>query len=100
PPTHISILPLHDALPIWPQGVPADEVRPRRPGPHEGPEVLVPGPRTVKLVATDRAEAVVRKVVDTGREDLVMILGDGCCDSTAPDRKSTRLNSSHRTISY
>ena len=33
---------------------------------------------------TARAEAVVRKVAEGGREDLVMVLGTGCCDSTAP----------------
>jgi len=27
---------------------------------------------------------VVRKVAASGREDLVMVLGTGCCDSTAP----------------
>jgi uncharacterized protein (DUF779 family) len=34
--------------------------------------------------ATPQAEAVVRKVVEGGREELVMVLGTGCCDSTAP----------------
>jgi uncharacterized protein (DUF779 family) len=37
----------------------------------------------VKLTATAAAEAVVRKVAE-GRQDLLMVLGDGCCDSTAP----------------
>ncbi len=27
---------------------------------------------------------MVRKVADSGRQDLVMVLGTGCCDSTAP----------------
>ncbi len=36
------------------------------------------------VTATPSAEAVVRKVADSGREDLVMVLGTGCCDSTAP----------------
>ena len=38
----------------------------------------------MRLVATPRAEAVVRKVAGEGRERLVVMLGDGCCDSTAP----------------
>lgn len=38
----------------------------------------------MKITATPQAEAVVRKVADQGREDLVMVLGTGCCDSTAP----------------
>jgi uncharacterized protein (DUF779 family) len=38
----------------------------------------------VKVSATARAEAVVRKVAASGREDLMMVLGTGCCDSTAP----------------
>lgn len=38
----------------------------------------------MKVTATAQAEAVVRKVVDAGRDQLVMVLGTGCCDSTAP----------------
>jgi uncharacterized protein (DUF779 family) len=38
----------------------------------------------MKVEATPRAEAAVRKVAASGREDLVMVLGTGCCDSTAP----------------
>jgi uncharacterized protein (DUF779 family) len=34
--------------------------------------------------ATANAEAVVRKVAEGGRQELVMVLGTGCCDSTAP----------------
>jgi uncharacterized protein (DUF779 family) len=34
--------------------------------------------------ATAQAEAVVRKVAEGGRDELVMVLGTGCCDSTAP----------------
>ena len=34
--------------------------------------------------ATPAAEAVVRKVAESGREELVLVLGTGCCDSTAP----------------
>jgi uncharacterized protein (DUF779 family) len=36
------------------------------------------------VLATPQAEAVVRKVAETGRDQLVMVLGTGCCDSTAP----------------
>jgi uncharacterized protein (DUF779 family) len=38
----------------------------------------------VRVTATPEAESVVRRVVEGGREDLVMVLGTGCCDSTAP----------------
>src|SRR5947208_13749563 len=38
----------------------------------------------MKVLATPRAEAVVRKVAAEGREDLVVIIGDGCCDGEAP----------------
>ncbi len=38
----------------------------------------------MEIEATSAAEALVRRVADEGREDLVMVLGTGCCDSTAP----------------
>jgi uncharacterized protein (DUF779 family) len=38
----------------------------------------------VKVSVTSAARSVVRKVQTEGREGLVMILGTGCCDSTAP----------------
>jgi uncharacterized protein (DUF779 family) len=38
----------------------------------------------VKLRATETAARVVEGVAAEGREDLVMVLGTGCCDSTAP----------------
>ena len=38
----------------------------------------------MKLTATPAAEAVVRKVASEGREDLVIVIGDGCCDGEAP----------------
>jgi uncharacterized protein len=38
----------------------------------------------MKVTATPQAEAAVRKVAETGRDQLVMVLGTGCCDSTAP----------------
>lgn len=38
----------------------------------------------MNVTASPQAEAVVRKVAGSGREDLVMVLGTGCCDSTAP----------------
>lgn len=38
----------------------------------------------MRVTATDRAEAAVHRVEESGRTDLVMVLGTGCCDSTAP----------------
>jgi uncharacterized protein (DUF779 family) len=38
----------------------------------------------MEVRATRRAESVVHRVAEGGREDLVVVLGTGCCDSTAP----------------
>jgi uncharacterized protein (DUF779 family) len=38
----------------------------------------------MRVAATPEARAVVERVAGEGREDLVMVLGTGCCDSTAP----------------
>jgi uncharacterized protein (DUF779 family) len=38
----------------------------------------------VKVEPTSAAEATVRRVAEGGKQDLVMMLGTGCCDSTAP----------------
>jgi uncharacterized protein (DUF779 family) len=38
----------------------------------------------VKVSATVGTEDAVRAVAASGREDLMMVLGTGCCDSTAP----------------
>lgn len=38
----------------------------------------------MRVTATPDAEDVVRRVAAGGRTDLVMVLGTGCCDSTAP----------------
>lgn len=38
----------------------------------------------MKVTATGSAEEAVRKVRASGRDDLVMVLSSGCCDSTAP----------------
>jgi uncharacterized protein (DUF779 family) len=38
----------------------------------------------MRIRSTERAEAAVRMVAESDRQDLVMVLGTGCCDSTAP----------------
>ena len=38
----------------------------------------------MRVQTTPAAEATVRRVAEGGRQDLVMVLGTGCCDSTAP----------------
>ena len=38
----------------------------------------------MRVEATDSAATVVRRVREDGRDNLVMILSNGCCDSTAP----------------
>jgi uncharacterized protein (DUF779 family) len=36
------------------------------------------------VTTTPRAEAIVARVARQGRPELVVVLGTGCCDSTAP----------------
>jgi uncharacterized protein (DUF779 family) len=38
----------------------------------------------MRVEATSAAHDVIRRVAASGREDLVLVLGTGCCDSTAP----------------
>jgi hypothetical protein len=38
----------------------------------------------MRVIATEEAEQTVRAVEASGRGELVMVLGTGCCDSTAP----------------
>lgn len=38
----------------------------------------------MRIELTARAQKVVRLIREQGRDDLVMVLGNGCCDSTAP----------------
>lgn len=38
----------------------------------------------VRVLITPGAEEAVRRVQQSGRRDLVIVLGTGCCDSTAP----------------
>ena len=39
---------------------------------------------STRIEGTEAAEKVVRRVRASGRENLVMILSNGCCDATAP----------------
>jgi uncharacterized protein (DUF779 family) len=38
----------------------------------------------MQVKITSEAEKVVARVAEQGRADLVVVLGTGCCDSTAP----------------
>src|SRR5437870_8176738 len=83
PPTEITTLSLHDALPIC------------------GEDVVLHGP----LDATDRRAG--REVVGEVREraagargGVLERLRDAQVEIRPPDRKSTRLNSSHVAMSY
>jgi len=38
----------------------------------------------MNVSVTSEAEKIVRRVRDDGRENLIMVLGTGCCDSTSP----------------
>lgn len=42
------------------------------------------GKRDVRVVLTDAAAEVVARVRAAGRSDLSLVIGNGCCDSTAP----------------
>jgi uncharacterized protein (DUF779 family) len=42
------------------------------------------GKRDVRVVLTDAAAEVVGRVRAAGRSDLSLVIGNGCCDSTAP----------------
>src|SRR3712207_7628452 len=74
--TEIYTLSLHDALPIWPAGGPRHpqrEDQPQSRGPHRPARPGAGGRRPAR---------------------------GGRAQRGAPDRKSTRLNSSHANISY
>jgi uncharacterized protein (DUF779 family) len=38
----------------------------------------------MRIESTEPAASIVRRVREDGRENLVMVLSNGCCDSTAP----------------
>lgn len=38
----------------------------------------------MRITASESAVRMVRRVRDEGRENLIIVLGTGCCDSTAP----------------
>ncbi|MHB8510811.1 MAG: DUF779 domain-containing protein [Actinomycetota bacterium] len=38
----------------------------------------------MKISTTNKAKSIVERVIGEGRSNLVMVLGTGCCDSTAP----------------
>lgn len=38
----------------------------------------------MNVSVTSAAEQIVRRVQSDGRENLIMVLGTGCCDSTSP----------------
>jgi uncharacterized protein (DUF779 family) len=38
----------------------------------------------MRIRSTPRAQEVIGRVARLGRSDLVVVLGTGCCDSTAP----------------
>src|SRR5207245_9048218 len=100
PPTLIDALSLHDALPIWSHA-----------GDNPSPRVYLArnapfGPRAVPAAARRRRRAPTAYTANPGpalsRRDVTMRTGATLaallCALT--DRKSTRLNSSHGSISY
>src|SRR5437867_7522647 len=81
PPSEVYTLSLHDALPIY-----------RGAGPPEG--------ATRAARAARRRQGLGRARVDVRLARRLGRAGRGAARRRRPDRKSTRLNSSHRTISY
>src|SRR5579862_7225328 len=59
------------------------------------------GESTVRSVAMDSSEGLVRgqEVTDSG-QPIAVPVGEGTLGRIMKDRKSTRLNSSHSSISY
>src|SRR5205807_10325376 len=86
PPTELSTLSLHDALPIFERG-PAGQV-PRVPSQHVRHRVAAEPGRAVRV--EDRDDVL--RVLDHHPQPLFLL--------PERDRKSTRLNSSHLVISY
>src|SRR5207248_11520417 len=99
PPTHTYALSLHDALPIY-----AREFAQQAPG-----ELLAGGAleqrRRGPVVGPGLRAAQRLRFIDIARDDVrvqrrLLVAEDRIVDARGSDRKSTRLNSSHRTISY
>ena len=38
----------------------------------------------MRVTTTPEVEKIVARILEQGRSDLVVVLGTGCCDSTAP----------------
>src|SRR5207248_6401460 len=95
-PPHISPLSLHDALPIFLSlaaelGVAVIAMRP----------LGASGGLVARAPAQGKLEPLRPFGVQTWAQALLKwALSDERIDLVIPDRKSTRLNSSHRTISY
>src|SRR5207248_10955856 len=90
-------LSLHDALPIF--GFVVLVVLENSPTGGDGGVEQIAG-RFVHIGDFDAIFDLLawRKLLDVDQRDLIPQLGIGC--ALCVDRKSTRLNSSHRTISY
>src|SRR5439155_24782743 len=85
PPTEIYTLSLHDALPIWGRGLAGQKKKHQRGGAKDNSDCQKIRPRQTQSI--DRTKTTPES--DSGRSS-----------QTYPDRKSTRLNSSHVAISY
>src|SRR5207249_10211877 len=97
PPSETCPLSLHDALPILPAAaVPAPAATP-------APKVAYTIDDAVRLMRSlpvERNADLVVRVVRTTLESLNVHVADIIGDAEQRDRKSTRLNSSHVSISY
>src|SRR5207253_11110645 len=91
PPLHTSPLSLHDALPISPDAHVIGEVGERR-----ALRARLAAPQSQRRVGQEQLANRRRREVHRWRRDARM---RGLVEAS-PDRKSTRLNSSHVAISY
>src|SRR5207245_10444350 len=100
-PSHsaISLLSLHDALPIlWCSWLVDVHTGSTRSGDHEVRAFMVRLPSGVRYWTVLDEELAVVQVADSFLRQVRF--GRDGAESTTKDRKSTRLNSSHGSISY
>src|SRR5207248_11635494 len=93
PTTPLYTLSLHDALPISTKGSP-----PFLSHPHRGARPLLPNHLHQHPLLPPPVKLVIKNMLP--RPKVLLAVGDRDHNFPPQDRKSTRLNSSHRTISY
>src|SRR5207245_11052437 len=100
PPTDIYALSLHDALPIWSRISGALLVLRTRAAPHPGHAKSNDAHLSRRPRRALSSSVTLEDLAQFRREMLRPIGLNQSLDSRLRDRKSTRLNSSHGSISY